>query len=251
MAWVTKRRVEDGSWRYTSVYRDRAGRQRSAGTFRVRHEAERAGTAAEIRMAAGSWVDRQAGRVTFAAYVETSWWPSRHLEVTTRAAYRSNLDRHFLPFFGDYPLGEITPPLVQAWVRAALEGGLSPRSVVTYHTVLHGILKRAVLDRVIAFNPCEATDLPKVVVRRRRIITPDEFDRLLAEILHQHRALVLTGIETGMRWGELAALRPTYLDLGAGCCGWRRPSSRSPARTPPPASVTPSRLIRRTTSRGS
>ena len=61
MAWVNRCRVEDGSWRYTALYRDRAGLQRSAGTFRVRHEAERAGTAAEIRMVEGSWVDRQAG----------------------------------------------------------------------------------------------------------------------------------------------------------------------------------------------
>lgn len=89
--------------------------QRSAGTFRTRHEAERAGTAAEIRMAEGSWVDRQAGRITFTDYVERHWWPSRHLEISTRAAYRSNLDRHFLPFFGGYPLAEITPSLVQTW----------------------------------------------------------------------------------------------------------------------------------------
>lgn len=54
-------------------------------------------------MADGSWVDRQAGRVTFTDYVEQHWWP-RHLEISTRTAYRSNLDRHFLPFFGAYPL---------------------------------------------------------------------------------------------------------------------------------------------------
>lgn len=79
--------------------------------------------------------------------------------------------------------------------------------------MLHGVFKRAVLDRVIAYNPCEATELPKVVGKRRRIITPDEFDRLLAAIPERHRALVLTGIETGMRWGELAALRPAQIDL--------------------------------------
>ena len=92
------------------------------------------------------------GRITFTDYVEHHWWPSRHLEISTRAAYRSNLDRHFLPFFGDYPLAEITPSLVQTWVRSALDTGLSPRSVAKYHTVLHGIFKRAVLDRVIAYE---------------------------------------------------------------------------------------------------
>jgi Phage integrase, N-terminal SAM-like domain len=32
---------------------------------------------------------------------------------STKAAYRSNLDRHFVPFFGDYPLSAILPSLVQ------------------------------------------------------------------------------------------------------------------------------------------
>jgi hypothetical protein len=31
-------------------------------------------------------------------------FPSKHLEATTRAAYRSYLDRHFLPFFGSRPM---------------------------------------------------------------------------------------------------------------------------------------------------
>ena len=42
-----------------------------------------------------------------------------------------------------------------------------------------------------------------------------EFERLLAHIPDRYRVLVLTAIETGMRWGELAALRPRHLDLAA------------------------------------
>jgi len=88
--------------------------------------------------------------------------------------------------------------------------------VVKYHVVLHGIFARAVRDRLIAHNPCADTDLPKVVTKRQRIITPDQFERLLAAIPDRYRTLVLTAIETGMRWGELAALRPRHLDLTGG-----------------------------------
>lgn len=104
---------------------------------------------------------------------------------------------------------------MQRWVTHALRGGLSARSVVKYHVVLHGILARAVRDRVIAHNPAAETDLPKVIAKRQRIITPDEFERLLAQIPDRFRALVLVAIETGMRWGELAALRPRHLDAPA------------------------------------
>ena len=40
-------------------------------------------------------------KMTFREYVEKTWLPSKHIELTTRAAYHSNLDKHFLPFFGD------------------------------------------------------------------------------------------------------------------------------------------------------
>jgi integrase len=207
--------------------------------FTTHRDALRAATQAEVKVGEGSWIDRQAGRITFRSYVEQVWWPSLHLEVSTKAAYRSNLDTHFLPFFGDYPLSAISPSIVQRWVTHALQGGLSARSVLKYHVVLHGILARAVRDRVIAHNPAADTDLPKVIAKRQRIITPEEFERLLAQIPDRYRVLVLVAIETGMRWGELAALRPRHLSTcPPGGSGSRRRSSRSPRRTPPLESAT-------------
>lgn len=41
---------------------------------------------AEVKIGDGQWIDRQAGRITFETYVETVWWPSLHLEVSTKAA---------------------------------------------------------------------------------------------------------------------------------------------------------------------
>jgi integrase len=161
----------------------------------------------------GSWLDRNAGRVTFRQYVEQVWWPSRHLEVSTRAGYRANLDKHFIPYFGAMPMADILPSTVQAWVTKAVADGLSPRSVVKYHVMLHGVFKRAVRDRVIGYNPCADTELPKVVPAKVRILAPADFDRLLTEIPSRYQALVLTAIETGLRWGELVALRPRHVDF--------------------------------------
>jgi hypothetical protein len=47
-------------------------------------------------------------------------------------------------------------------VTKAIDEGLSPCSVVKYHVMLHGAFKRAVRDRVIAYNPCAKRELPKV-----------------------------------------------------------------------------------------
>ena len=110
-------------------------------------------------------------------------------------------------------MNRIMPSTVQAWVTHAVEIGRSPRSIGKYHTMLHSVFARAVRDRLIAFNPCAATELPKIVLRKGRILTPAEFERLIAEIPARFTVMVLTAIETGLRWGELAALRPEHGDF--------------------------------------
>jgi integrase len=79
--------------------------------------------------------------------------------------------------------------------------------------MLHSIFKRAVRDRVVVRNPCAETELPKVVAKRLRILSPEEFDRLLEVVPARYVPMVLTEIETGLRWGELIALRPQDIDF--------------------------------------
>lgn len=213
MAWIRTRPGAEGRSRHTGYYRDPAGLTRSAGTYGSARAALREAQRLEARVETGTWYDRQAGRATFRRYVEDVWWPSRHLEVTTRAGYRSYLDRHFLPFFGDLAMADVLPSTVQAWVTQATVGGLSARSVVKYHMMLHSIFKRAVRDRVIGYNPCSDTELPKVVTRRSRTLSPEEFQVLLSKVPDRFVPLVLTEIETGLRWGELIALRPRHVNF--------------------------------------
>ncbi len=212
MAYAFQRSVK-GAARYTAIYVDPDGAKRSAGTFNTKREAVRAAHREEQRVLAGAWHDASLGAVTFRTYVERDWLPSKHIEATTRAAYVSNLDKHFLPFFGDRPLAKITSSMVQDWVTTATKAGLTPRSFRKYHTMLHSIFKRAVRDRLIVTNPCEHTELPKVIARKSRTLTPDEYDLLINAIPDRYRLMVETAIETGMRWGELIALRPRHVDF--------------------------------------
>ena len=154
MAWVVKRTDADGVSRFQVRFRDVDGVKRTAGTCASRREAVKAGRRSDGRVEDGTWINPASGRVTFRNYVEQSWWPSRHLEVSTKAAYRSYLDHHFIPCFGSMPMNAITASAVQAWVTKAAAAGLSPTSITKYHVMLHGVVKRAVRDRVIAHNPC-------------------------------------------------------------------------------------------------
>jgi integrase len=213
MAWVKVRVTDDGDKRFVACYRDPEGRQRSAGTYSSRRAAERAANREEAKVREGAWHDHSRGQVTFAEYVETVWLPSKHVETSTLAAYRSYLDKHFIPVFGKRPMGKILPSEIQRWVTTATENGLSAASVGKYHTMLASVFERALVDRVITFNPCAHTELPKRVKKKARTLTPAEYDAIVTTLPEQHRLMVETAINTGLRWGELIALKPRHLDL--------------------------------------
>ena len=216
MAYVRQRHQKDGTIRFYARYLGTDGRYHEEGGFPSRREAERVATRREVDAARGDWASPTAGRQTFADYVETNYWPTTaHLEVSTRAAYRYYLDKHFLPRFGEISMRRIGPPMIQAWVNEAA-GGLSARSVVKYHALLHKIFSRAVTDRVVQTNPCSHTALPKVVRQPKRIVTVEQFDAILSGIPARYRTMVLLAIETGLRWGELIALRPCDINLKTG-----------------------------------
>ena len=212
VAWVVERHGVKGA-SFKGCFRGPEGEQRSAGSFGSRREALRAANREEQKVLAGAWHDARLGRITFRDYVEDEWFPNKHLEITTRAAYASYLNRQFYPAFGDRQLNRISPSVIQEWVGRAKQEGLSPRSMKKYHVFLSSIFGRAVRDRILVHNPCDHTELPKVVARKTRTLTPEEFSRLLFAVPPQHRLMVETFIETGMRWGELNALRPRHINF--------------------------------------
>ena len=72
MASVTKRERAAGLALHNHVP-GRLRRQRSAGTFTSRREADKAGRQAENELEQGTWVDPVSGKTTFASYVEKVW----------------------------------------------------------------------------------------------------------------------------------------------------------------------------------
>jgi integrase len=222
MAYVRECELKDGTRRFTARYLGADGKYHEERGFASRREAEKAAAKREVDATRSDWASPAASRIPFSSYVEDSYWPTTaHLEISTRAAYRYYLDKHFLPRFGEISMRRISPPMIQTWVNDAA-GGLSARSVVKYHALLHKIFSRAVIDRAVPVNPCTHTALAKAVRQPRRIITVEQFDKILANIPAWYRTMVLLAVETGLRWGELIALRPADVDLKHGVVLVRR-----------------------------
>jgi hypothetical protein len=69
------------------MYMGPDGNRRSAGICGSRRAALRAAQRDEQLVLEGRWRDRRLGEMPFADYVENVWFPSKHLELSTRAGY--------------------------------------------------------------------------------------------------------------------------------------------------------------------
>src|SRR5262249_40030505 len=94
------------------------------------------------------------------------------------------------------------------------KGGLSPRTVGHMHRVLRQSLQQAVRWQMLARNPADAVRPPKVERSKMRALDPAEAAALL-DAMRSTRLFVpvLLAITTGMRRGEITALRWRSVNL--------------------------------------
>ena len=107
MGYCRKRTSRDGKARYTAYYWDLKGRERSAGTFPSKRDADKAWQRAEARLAEGRIGDPARGRMTFQHYVEEIWLPNHEVELSTRQGYTYSIYKHIMPEFGPRRMVEI------------------------------------------------------------------------------------------------------------------------------------------------
>ena len=150
----TRERIgSNGSVRYTALYRDLKGRQRSAGTFSTQRQADRAWQRAEARVAQGQLGEPGRGRQTFRDYVEQTWLPNHEIEATTRQSYTYVLRRRIFPEFGPMRMIDILPEHVREWVAGLKAGGVKPPTIRSCFVVLSAVFTTALNDQVTFLHP--------------------------------------------------------------------------------------------------
>jgi integrase len=209
-------------------------RQTWSKGYRTRNEAE-AGLAEGLQRR-NEGIVLSSGKATVAEFMKT--WLD-HMETLGRDSrtlhrYRELLELHVLPTLGGRQLKLLQPPhlsdlyakLLREGRRDGKTGGLHPRTVGHVHRALHRMLKQAARWQLIARNPAADLELPSVPKSEMVTLTQEQAGRLLkaAERRPLMRLLVMLGVATGARLGELLALCWTDIDLDAGTVriGWSR-----------------------------
>jgi integrase len=159
----------------------------------------------------------------------TAWLGAIREEVSpkTHERYSEIIENFLAPELGALHILKLAPVHIStAYTRWATEGrrdgkpgGLSPQSRRHIHRILKAALGRAVEQQVIARNPADvlARHLPKVERQEMKTLTAGQAARLL-EAIKRNRVYwpVLVALSTGMRRGEILALRWKNIDLDRG-----------------------------------
>jgi len=213
VGWSRKRRDQKGRQRYTAYYRDLRGKTCTAGTFPNERDADKAWQTADVKQAEGRIGDPRRGKQTFTRYVEEEWLPNHVIEVTTREGYTYQIHKHIMPWFGPMRINQIMPSHVREWVTHLKNTNVSATNIRTLKSILSAVFTTALNDQVTFLHPCKGVKTPTVAARFPTVATPEQFDALYQALPHAAaQLLVETAIESGLRWGELAELRPHDLD---------------------------------------
>src|SRR6266568_2773567 len=224
------RRRSPGSWelRYSLGTDPATGRRRIVTTT---FSGDRKAAERELRhllrtLDTGEHVDPT--RLTVRAWL-THWLDTVRQEVSPKSheRYAEIINNFLTPALGNLPLTKLAPSHIQeaynSWAvggrRDGKSGGLSPLTRRYIHTILRSALTRAVEQQLLSRNPADAFKkrLPKVEHQEFMTLTADQSARLLGRITPARLYWpVLLALATGMRRGEILALRWKNVDLERG-----------------------------------
>ncbi|KUI13394.1 integrase [Mycobacterium lehmannii] len=212
-SWGLLRQLPSGNWQASYTGPD-AIRHVAPHTFSTKLAAE-GWLANERRLVeAGAWsapavraAEKAAGGTTVAEYAR-QWIAQRPgLKYRTRKGYEAVLrNRIEGTTLGDAPLKALTPPLVRTWY-ASLPAD-RPTARAHAYQFLHAVCATAVVDGLLAANPCHITKAMANPPKRQPVIpTPAQVAVLADAMPARLRMEVLLAAWCGPRWGELVELR--------------------------------------------
>lgn len=151
---------------------------------------------------------------------------------STILAYKYSYQKHIAPYFEHYDLVDIKPIDIKKWQSKLLQN-LEPGSVGSVRTILSTILADAVIDGLISTNPISSVKLPKPLLKEPMVpFTPEEVKKLIQFASGWFKTYLQLAFFSGMRPGEILALRWENIDFEAKRIHIRRTMHKGALGTP-------------------
>ncbi|EGK10195.1 phage integrase family site-specific recombinase [Desmospora sp. 8437] len=162
-------------------------------------------------------------KITLGEYLNR--WLKDYAELNTAPrtyqGYEYMITQHIIPQIGDIPMDKLKPMHIQGYYSEKLakgrkdgSGGLSPRSVLHHHRILHQALDQAVKWQVIPMNPAKSVTPPKPQRKQINTLSREQVHQLLSATKNTpYYEQIFFAINTGMRRGEIFGLRWKDVDF--------------------------------------
>lgn len=210
MASIKKRQLPSGAVRWDVRYRIPGDHRELMKSFSTEREAKSHRASVEHEIDRGTHVDPRRQEVTVADWCEEWLKGKTNLAPKTRDRYEGILAKHIRPKWGRVRLRNVKHSEVQAWL-AGLQ--LAPETIRKVHRVFSQAMAFGVKDGRLGTNPAAGVSLPRVTRSEKLFLTHDQIDQLAQRCGDEYRLMVLFLAYTGIRWGEMAALRAKRLDF--------------------------------------
>ncbi len=209
MASIKRRELSTGAIRWDVRYRPPGDHREVMKSFTTEREAKSFRAKVENDIDRGVYIDPRRQEVTIADWCDEWLAGKTNLAPKTRDRYEGILSAQIRPKWHSTKLRALRHSQVQAWLAGL---PLAPASVRKVHRVLSQALAYAVKDGRLGVNPAAGASLPRIQESEKLFLTHEQVDELAGRC-PDYRLVVLFLAYTGLRWGEMAALRVKRLDF--------------------------------------
>ena len=218
MAEIRPHKCSDGRVSYrVRVYGNDGRRLRR--TFQTKGAAEKWARAIEADRDRGTLLDPRLGKTPL-AQIADEWLATLDVEPKTLEDYESLWRTHVAPLCASRRVDSVKPAEIKLWVKRMREGGLSSSRIRKAHLVLRKIFDEAVENGYVMRSPVPALKIKKDAFTRsppRLPLSAEDVSRIALAMRNReivgrssgrgYEVLVIVGFDTGLRPGELRALK--------------------------------------------
>jgi len=184
------------------------------------------------KLATGTYVTPEAGLITVEAVYDAWSGTQVHLAPTTAALRSSTWITHVKPQWGNTSVVEVNTSEVRAWISKMVDEEIGVPTVHKAYGLLRQVLGVAMEDHRIPRNPCDGVKLPKSEHVDRGYLSHAQVAALADAVDHLPEVIRFLAY-TGLRWGEMAALRVQDFDMLRRRVSISRSASRAASLGPP------------------
>ncbi|QDX92450.1 site-specific integrase [Brevibacillus laterosporus] len=199
---------------------DGSREQKTKGGFKTKKEAEKACAELITLVGKDNYIEPSKKTISDLMLEWLDYQLKATLRLSTYENYSKAILKRLIPAFGHVKLGELKPIHIQKYYKRLQDEDLSPEYVTYLHAIMRSFMKYQIRIQNIQSNIFDLVDPPTIRKKEKAVWSIEEINRFLSiakeEKNHNFYMIYLIAIYTGLRRGEVLALRWKDIDLANG-----------------------------------